>query len=340
MNWKSFEEVVKYIYENIGLKSGLTIEGYGSKCIVKGKSGVSHQIDVLFSHYDGVHKYLTAIECKYWNSKVNKDIIMKMQSTVEDCNFDKGIIVSRYGFTASTIQYAKHYNIGLVELREPNELDPELLKNRMVINLKLKITAKCYEITNLKIIPSENVTNKSDKKYLDDFCSRFYTTSLKEKFKYLQENLEGKMKRKEVPTGKIDIVILNAAYMQVICEKCFIRAAGRPDKSLQEYLGEAIDRIYETKANEVISTVIEFTTPATFLSQKDFFSTKISKIIVEGRTVEELSESVSQIKNYALMIMKVVFENKRFVLNEDGTVIEQDVIDNAKPKKRQWWKPW
>ena len=325
MDWKSFEEVVKYIYENIGLKSGLAIEGYGSKCIINGKSGVSHQIDVLFSHTDGVHKYRTAIECKYWNSKVKKDIIMKMQSIVNDCNFDKGIIVSKDGFTASAVEYAKHCNIGLVELREPNEFDPEFLLNRIKFRIKTKMVGKCYEITNLNIIPSDAKANKKEIEYLNDFCSSFFTTPLKDKFEYVQKKIETKTRHKGVPTNEFDIAVLNGCYMQLICEKCFVKIKNKPEESLYNYLKEVVKKIYETYTKEIISTTIEFPKTAIFWSQEDLVYTNISRVIVDGRVVKDISETFLENKNYALMVMKVIFENKRFVLHEDGTVIEREV---------------
>ena len=61
LDWKSYEELVKNIYEQLGRASGVKILGHGSSCKFKGKSGVEHQIDVLTSHNDGIHDYLTDI---------------------------------------------------------------------------------------------------------------------------------------------------------------------------------------------------------------------------------------------------------------------------------------
>ena len=123
MDWKTYEEITKYIYETLGKDISVKIIGHGSLFKVKGKSGVEHQIDVLTSHSDGIHDYFTGIECKYWNKKVNKDIIMKVDEIVKDCNFNKGIIVSKVGFTPDAEKYANFVNIGLVILREPIEED-------------------------------------------------------------------------------------------------------------------------------------------------------------------------------------------------------------------------
>jgi len=118
LDWKKYEYITKYIYETLGRESGVNIEGYGNNCRVKGISGVNHQIDVLTSHSDGIHIYKTAIECKYWKDKINKDIVMKVSEIIKDAGINKGVIVSKNGFTEDGISFAKYRNIGLVELRE------------------------------------------------------------------------------------------------------------------------------------------------------------------------------------------------------------------------------
>lgn len=123
MDWQIYEQVTKYIYETLGKEAGVRIEGHGKGCKVRGKSGVEHQIDVLTSHTDGIHTYKTAIECKYWSENVNKDIIMKVAEVTEDSGINKGVIVSKCGFTPDAISFAKYKNVGLVELREMEEHD-------------------------------------------------------------------------------------------------------------------------------------------------------------------------------------------------------------------------
>ncbi|MDN5479456.1 MAG: restriction endonuclease, partial [Chryseobacterium sp.] len=104
------------------------IEGHGNECKVKGDSGVSHQIDVLTSESDGINTYRTAIECKYWNKKINKDIVMKLWAIVYDAKLSQGIIISKSGFTPDAQKFADFYNIKLVELREIEEQDSHIEK--------------------------------------------------------------------------------------------------------------------------------------------------------------------------------------------------------------------
>lgn len=145
MDWKEYEKITKYIYETLGREAGVKIIGHGSTCKVKGKSGVSHQIDVLTSRSHGNHNYQTAIECKYWKKKIDKDVVMKLAGIIEDAGIDKGVIVSKRGFTKDGFLYANYKNIGLVELREIEERDwqgqgkkPNFLVGELIINNKVE----------------------------------------------------------------------------------------------------------------------------------------------------------------------------------------------------------
>ncbi len=148
MDWKEYEEVTKYIYETLGQASGVKIECFGKDCKIVGKSTVTHQIDVLASHSDGLHTYKTVVECKYWDENINKDIIMKVAEIVEDAGINKGVIVSKKGFTPDAISFAKYRNIGLIELREPNEDD---WKGRLR-NIQFEINMLLPQITNFQLL--------------------------------------------------------------------------------------------------------------------------------------------------------------------------------------------
>ena len=159
MDWQNYEEITKHIYETLGKAHGVMIDGYGKDCKIKGKSSVEHQIDVLTSHSDGIHSYKTMIECKYWDQNVNKDTIMKVAEIVEDAGLNKGIIVSKNGFTPDAISYAQYRNIGLVELRRPTDKDWE----GRLRNISFKMNMIIPKITDVQFlihpetIPSPNL---------------------------------------------------------------------------------------------------------------------------------------------------------------------------------------
>lgn len=165
LDWKIYENITKYIYETLGKKSGVKIKGYGNTCKVIGKSGVSHQIDVLTSHSDGIHNYETAIECKYWKEKINKDIVMKVSEIIDDANINKGVIVSKNGFTQDGIDYAKYRNIGLVELREINNKDLNGGTKEMNIGdlaLNVKTVLRRPQILNIDIGNNQSIDIKDE----------------------------------------------------------------------------------------------------------------------------------------------------------------------------------
>ena len=189
MDWETYEEITKDVYEILGKQSGVKILGHGKKFKYRGKSNVEHQIDVLTSHSDGIHNYLTDIECKYWNQNIDKDIIMKVDSIVKDCNFNKGVIVSKLGFTPDAEQYAKYIGVGLVILREPIEEDWEGRVKTIVFEINsctphiTKYENKAIEVfkdisgmikTDRYYYILDNNIKKTMKEYLDEFQKELF----------------------------------------------------------------------------------------------------------------------------------------------------------------------
>lgn len=170
LDWKIYESITKYIYETLGMQSGITIKGYGNDCKVTGKSGLSHQIDVITSHTEGNNTYETAIECKFRKEKVNKDVVMKLVAILEDTGISKGIIVSKSGFTRDGIQFAKHKNIGIVHLREYEEKDLQGNSHQIdiaTLDLNIKIHRTRPEIISIDIGENRKIEIKHEFDYFD-----------------------------------------------------------------------------------------------------------------------------------------------------------------------------
>jgi hypothetical protein len=166
MDWKEYEDLTKYIYQTLGKQSGVEIIGHGNACKVIGKSGVQHQVDVLTKHSDGLHSYKTAIECKYWDKTVNKDTVMKVSEIDNDAQLNKGVIVSKLGFTPDAIAFAKFQNVGLIELREMKDEDWEGRIKQIEINMN----ALLPEITGVEFIIDPSVqTNIKKGRVLVEF---------------------------------------------------------------------------------------------------------------------------------------------------------------------------
>ena len=125
MDDKEYEATTAALYQALGEGSGITIEGYGASCRVQGKSGSWYQIDVLTRQSNGLQTVRTAIECKYWKKRVTRNVVSNLVTLLEDTNIEKGVVVSKEGFTSGAIALAKQRNISLVEMREPNDADWE-----------------------------------------------------------------------------------------------------------------------------------------------------------------------------------------------------------------------
>ena len=196
MKWQDYEELAKDIYQELGKAIGVTIECWGRSCKVRGKSGEYHQIDVLASHDDGIHTYRTAIECKYWNKRISKGQVLELAGKIDDANIEKGILVSKCGFTPSAVAIAKDKNIGLVQLRksvpadwdgflkivsgEINYIVDEVYDYRLIChsteigdshNRKAVMSEVSVELTNGSVLPVLNIAEgirKSAKSRDDD----------------------------------------------------------------------------------------------------------------------------------------------------------------------------
>lgn len=142
LDWKEYEAITQYIYGALGAQYDVKVKGYGNDCKIKGKSGVQHQVDVLTEQFEGERKLLTAIECKYWNKKADKKVVMSLAQIMADADIASGIIVCKTGFTRDTLTYAEHLGIKLVELREAGENDADF--NRTVELGIIDINTKAF----------------------------------------------------------------------------------------------------------------------------------------------------------------------------------------------------
>lgn len=165
--WQDYEHVVKYIYEALGRLNGVEILGCGNTCKRTGKSSSVYQIDVLTQTTSKAKSFLTAIECKYLNKKVSRDVLMKLSALLEDTGIEKGIVVSKNGFTREALKYAEHKSIRLVELDDHKKFN--VSKNEIHIadiTFKIDSTLTRPEILSVKV---DDIELKSTSTFLGPF---------------------------------------------------------------------------------------------------------------------------------------------------------------------------
>ena len=86
---------------------------------IKGISGATHQIDVLWDFELGGFPYQTLMEIKNWKSPVKKDKIIAFHGILMDIpGQPHGAFVSSSGFQSGAMTYAKTHGIELITIRQ------------------------------------------------------------------------------------------------------------------------------------------------------------------------------------------------------------------------------
>lgn len=270
MEWKEYEEITTHIYETIGKQNGVEIIGYGNTCKVKGKSGLEHQVDVLTTHSDGLHSYKTAIECKYWDKSINKDIVMKVAEIVEDAHINKGVIVSKLGFTPDALSFAEYKNIGLIELREMKDED---WKGR-IKDIVIELNAQIADIIGVELL--------------------------------LDSDTPSNLQQGSHPIGVLSVQLHNGDI-----------------KPFSNYAKEFQNEIYSNNEDEEFEKVYPLEKGSLIIYEPTGDRTLINGIKFKG--VLRISKDTIEIKggDYIWLIMKVIFENKTYIVTKDKEIQER-----------------
>ena len=284
MNWQSYEELVRDIYEQIGKSAGVKIECWGPTCKVKGKSGSYHQVDVLTSHSDGIHIYKTAIECKHWNEKVDKDPIAKLAVILEDAGIEKGIVVSQFGFTAGARKLAEYKNIGLVELREPVNDDWDGLIKDIHIDVHVEVP----ELYDFEFVQSDT-TDESKK-----------------------ENIR-------VLNTDVRIHLLNGDTLSLHEITNRVLSNPKADEKATDAEGFCWSELHSQENGEQAFDV-RFPDGTSLSVPVREGSAKIREIRFKVRHRQYTENIHIRGEDYVSWIMLAIFENKRFAIGPDGTV--------------------
>jgi hypothetical protein len=122
---RDYELLVKSVYESALRQENVeNIEVRHDEKIV-GKSGVAHQIDVLWRFQRAGIEHLVVVECKKYSSNVELGDVRNFKSVVDDISGAQGVMVTTVGFQSGARDFAKHNGIGLKLLRKPTDEDWE-----------------------------------------------------------------------------------------------------------------------------------------------------------------------------------------------------------------------
>lgn len=122
---KSFEKFIENLERLLNKDTATTIE---KNIYLTSKNGNKRQIDILLTHKIGRHIFRTIIECKDWKRKVDIKVIDEFSTKIRSVNVEKGIIVSKSGFTSGLLKEAEAYSfISLYTINEVENIASEII---------------------------------------------------------------------------------------------------------------------------------------------------------------------------------------------------------------------
>ena len=104
-NWRELEEKVLEIFLSLGYKAEKNAKIKGTKA--------THEVDVWALIKYGGLLYRVVVECKFWNTNVNKAQVGNLLTIVLDIGAEKGVIISKVGFQQGAKDLATNSNIEL-----------------------------------------------------------------------------------------------------------------------------------------------------------------------------------------------------------------------------------
>lgn len=106
-----------------------------------GRSGVAHQIDVLWRFKQAGVEHLVVIECKNYTSNLTLEKVRNFFGVIHDIGNAQGLIITKTGYQTGAVEFANHYGIGLKVLRKPDGNDWQGRVKNIHINIMAKMVA-------------------------------------------------------------------------------------------------------------------------------------------------------------------------------------------------------
>ena len=120
---------------------------------LRGKSGAPRALDVVLEHEKGPHKYLTLVECKLWNKRVERQDVDSLAASIDDLEASGGAIFTTVGYQAGAKTYAKSKAIDLFLIRDL--LDEEWGAPGRVVELFLQFFSPTVRNVQSLCIPGQ-----------------------------------------------------------------------------------------------------------------------------------------------------------------------------------------
>lgn len=153
-----YEQLTQAVYQAILQKEGVVNVQVEHDVRVVGRSGVSHQIDVLWQFKQAGIEHAVMIECKNYARSLTIEKVRNFYAVIQDIGNAQGLMVTKTGYQSGAADLAKFYGIGLKLLRKPTDDDWA----GRIRDIHLDITAKSVVVTEEKPLTAKISLRPSD----------------------------------------------------------------------------------------------------------------------------------------------------------------------------------
>jgi hypothetical protein len=118
-----YEQLTQSIYQAILQNESSNNIQVEHNVDITGRSGVDHQIDVLWRFKQAGVEHTVLIECKNYATNLTLEKVRNFFGVLHDIGNARGIIVTKTGYQSGAAEFANYYGIDLKVLRKPNDAD-------------------------------------------------------------------------------------------------------------------------------------------------------------------------------------------------------------------------
>jgi len=116
-DWSTLEDHVQKVYQTLLDIKGESIV-VARDVVIKGRDGLSHQIDVYYEFEMAGLRHRIAIECKNTGRPVEKNDVLAFSAKIRDCPGVRGCIVAVNGYQSGAAKFAEKNDIQAITLAD------------------------------------------------------------------------------------------------------------------------------------------------------------------------------------------------------------------------------
>lgn len=177
MNYKEYELFVKkYFQKQLNKSFSENIPIFHQKDLIA-PDGNEYNIDLHYIFKIGNVEYLTIIECKHWNTSINRDLILTLDSKRNSLKAHKAIMVTSKGFQSGAITYAKKNSIGLLKVTQNGEIKTYSNYTGNYVDYCRMLNEETDLKDNKKLLAGFGII--SPKTRIQDYAKSIYNVSIK-----------------------------------------------------------------------------------------------------------------------------------------------------------------